>query len=98
MDSIRPSTRASRRAPGRPPRPPAGTEAAAPLEPAAPYEHERITGPSREELIRRRAYDLYQRNGCVDGHALDDWLAAEAELDRDVIEGVSPVGETVDHA
>lgn len=58
--------------------------------------HELIEGPSREDLIRRRAYDLYQRNGCVDGHALDDWLAAEAELGREVIEGASPMDETVE--
>jgi hypothetical protein len=31
-------------------------------------------------MIRVRAYDRYERNGCVDGHELDDWLAAEAEV------------------
>jgi Protein of unknown function (DUF2934) len=34
---------------------------------------------SREE-IRVRAYELYERRGKLDGHALDDWLQAEAEL------------------
>lgn len=34
----------------------------------------------RAEQIRDRAYQLYERNGCVDGRALDDWLAAEAEI------------------
>ncbi len=33
-----------------------------------------------EEKIRLRAYQLYERHGRRDGHALDDWLAAEAEL------------------
>lgn len=33
-----------------------------------------------EELIRRRAYDLYEQRGWVDGFALDDWLQAEAEV------------------
>lgn len=96
MDSIRPPAQASRRAPRHPPQPPAGTDDAAPLELPAPDEHELIEGPSREDLIRRRAYDLYQRNGCVDGHALDDWLAAEAALEREVLEGNSPVDEPVE--
>jgi len=33
-----------------------------------------------EELIRQRAYELYEQRGREDGHALDDWLAAEAEI------------------
>jgi hypothetical protein len=33
-----------------------------------------------EERIRLRAYELYERRGRRDGHALDDWLQAEAEL------------------
>src|SRR5882762_5640862 len=33
-----------------------------------------------EERIRVRAYQLYEQRGKRDGHALDDWLEAEAEL------------------
>jgi hypothetical protein len=33
-----------------------------------------------EEEIRRRAYELYEERGCEDGHDLDDWLRAEAEI------------------
>lgn len=33
-----------------------------------------------EERIRVRAYQLYEQRGKRDGHALDDWLQAEAEL------------------
>jgi hypothetical protein len=33
-----------------------------------------------EERIRVRAYELYEQRGKGDGHALDDWLHAEAEL------------------
>lgn len=33
-----------------------------------------------EEAIRKRAYELYEQGGRVDGHALEDWLAAEGEL------------------
>jgi hypothetical protein len=43
-------------------------------------------GPSREELIRRRAFDLYERHGRVDGHALDNWLEAEAEVTHLVVD------------
>ena len=33
-----------------------------------------------EQAIRQRAYDLYAERGRIPGHALDDWLQAEAEL------------------
>ncbi len=33
-----------------------------------------------EEKIRLRAYQLYEERGRTDGHALDDWLQAEAEI------------------
>jgi len=33
-----------------------------------------------EERIRRRAYELYEQRGSVDGFALDDWLQAELEI------------------
>jgi uncharacterized protein HemX len=38
--------------------------------------------PSRnlEEEIRHRAYELYGERGREDGHDLDDWLRAEAEI------------------
>jgi HSP20 family protein len=32
------------------------------------------------ERIRARAFDLFSRRGFGDGHALDDWLAAEREI------------------
>ena len=35
---------------------------------------------STEELVRARAYQLYEERGCEDGHELDDWLQAEAEI------------------
>lgn len=35
---------------------------------------------SRENLIRLRAYELYERRGSEAGHELDDWLQAEAEV------------------
>lgn len=33
-----------------------------------------------EQAIRQRAYELYIARGRAHGHALDDWLQAEAEL------------------
>ena len=33
-----------------------------------------------EDLIRTRAYELFEQRGCENGHDLDDWLQAEAEL------------------
>jgi hypothetical protein len=33
---------------------------------------------SRETRVHMAAYALYEARGCVDGHALEDWLAAEA--------------------
>jgi Protein of unknown function (DUF2934) len=39
-----------------------------------------VTDPNLEEDIRRRAYELYEERGREDGHDLDDWLRAEAEI------------------
>ena len=36
--------------------------------------------PNLEEEIRRCAYELYEERGRKDGHDLDDWLRAEAEI------------------
>ena len=33
-----------------------------------------------EETIRLRAYQLYEGRGREEGHELEDWLQAEAEL------------------
>ena len=30
--------------------------------------------------IEQRAYELYELRGCIDGHDLDDWRAAEAQV------------------
>jgi hypothetical protein len=32
------------------------------------------------EEIRCRAYKLYEERGCEDGHEVEDWLGAEAEI------------------
>ena len=61
-----------------------------------PQPHELIEGPSREELVRRHAFELYERHGRADGHALDDWLTAEAEVARLVVDAVSPAEPAVE--
>jgi len=33
-----------------------------------------------EQAIRQRAYELYVARSKTPGHALDDWLQAEAEF------------------
>jgi hypothetical protein len=36
--------------------------------------------PMQEHAIRHRAYELYVQRGMAHGHAVEDWLKAEAEL------------------
>jgi len=38
-----------------------------------------ISTPSRDEQIRRRAYEIYLERGEQPGRELDDWLQAERE-------------------
>ena len=33
------------------------------------------------ELIEKKAYELYEKRGCADGFALQDWLEAEKLLE-----------------
>jgi|HubBroStandDraft_1064217.scaffolds.fasta_scaffold1779901_2 hypothetical protein len=42
---------------------------------------EEIPAESRETLIARLAYLKAKERGFVAGHAWDDWLAAEREID-----------------
>lgn len=39
-----------------------------------------LTGENISELIRERAYQLFEGRGRQSGHELDDWLQAEQEL------------------
>ena len=38
------------------------------------------TESSDTALLRRRAYQLYEARGCLDGFDLQDWLQAEREV------------------
>lgn len=33
-----------------------------------------------EEIIRKRAYELFELQGCEHGHDVEHWLQAEAEV------------------
>lgn len=37
-------------------------------------------GADREQRVRETAYHYYEARGCVDGHEVEDWLRAEAEV------------------
>ena len=49
----------------------------------------RKSAPDLQEQIRRRAYELYEQRGRGDGHELDDWLQAEAEVTQKKAKAVS---------
>jgi hypothetical protein len=49
------------------------------LSPADP-ESGKLSFRQIEEQIRARAYEIYEERGRGDGHALDDWLEAKAEV------------------
>jgi Protein of unknown function (DUF2934) len=36
---------------------------------------------AREDRVRTAAYFEYLKRGCLDGYDLDDWLAAERQVD-----------------
>ena len=40
------------------------------------------SGGELQNQIRARAFQLYEQRGRDDGHDLDDWLQAEAELSQ----------------
>ncbi len=44
-------------------------------------------------MIREAAYFRYEQRGYAPGHDVDDWLAAEAELDRITPEAIAPAPE-----
>jgi Protein of unknown function (DUF2934) len=56
------------------------------------YPTTQITEPTYNQEVRVRAYELFEQRGREDGHDLDDWLQAEAELTmpaRSQIRGVA---------
>ena len=53
--------------------------------PDQPFEegaHDQIDADLRHRLISAAAYELYRQRGFADGYDLDDWLAAESQVDH----------------
>jgi hypothetical protein len=50
------------------------------IAPTTPIKTQIAAHANTDEQIRPRAYQLYEQRGKVDGHELEDWLQAEAEL------------------
>jgi hypothetical protein len=44
-----------------------------------------VVNSTRDEEIRRRAYEIYLERGEQPGRELDDWLQAERELKRGIV-------------
>jgi DnaJ-domain-containing protein 1 len=44
-------------------------------------------GETREEMIREAAYRLAKQRGFEPGHELEDWLAAERQIDYWMVSG-----------
>jgi hypothetical protein len=68
----------------------------APVPPPAPARNEnnsprtlsskpQVTSQERHQMIAIRAYLRAERRGFASGHAQEDWLRAEAEVDRLII-------------
>jgi hypothetical protein len=45
-----------------------------------------LTSEARKEKITRKAQELYEKRGRQPEHDLDDWLAAERMVDREIQE------------
>jgi hypothetical protein len=48
--------------------------------PAAPMSQSEIDFMPSSDEVARRAFFAYENNGSLDGHEVQHWLAAEAEL------------------
>ncbi|HSO07348.1 MAG TPA: DUF2934 domain-containing protein [Pelomicrobium sp.] len=62
---------------------PARKSAAPPRKPAAPKRRS-VTPEERYRLIQEAAYYRAEQRGFAAGHEVEDWIAAEAEVDARV--------------
>jgi len=46
-----------------------------------------------EEVIRKRSYEIWQREGCPEGQADEHWFRAKAELEAEHHAAIFPWGE-----
>ena len=47
----------------------------------------------REQVIRERAYGIWERQGCPERQGLDHWLQAETEIENEEALGIRHEGE-----
>lgn len=80
------STRGRRRETQRPVPPPTN-DIQAPLEPEPPATVSFMEPDKRHALICEAAYFRAERRGFCPGQELDDWLAAEGDIDRTLKSG-----------
>jgi hypothetical protein len=50
----------------------------------------RVSDEERRAMIARAAYFRAERRNFAPGHELEDWMAAEAEVDRELAARKSP--------
>jgi len=48
-----------------------------------PSSHSSQADANRQDVIRRRAEEIYIRNGRIPGRDIENWIAAEAEILRE---------------
>ncbi len=53
-----------------------------PDQPLAEGAHGEIDSDLRHRMISEAAYHLYEKRGYAEGYEMDDWLEAEAALER----------------
>ena len=56
------------------------TEALRPADNAAQQIQTAVVIANLHEQVRVRAYELYEQRGREDGHDIEDWVQAEAEI------------------
>jgi hypothetical protein len=49
-----------------------------------------LTRDEKKDLIEREAYDRYEKRGGTGGNSTDDWLKAEAEVEKQMNEVCRP--------
>jgi len=50
-----------------------------------------------EEAIRKRSYEIWQREGRPEGRALEHWLQAKAELEHEQLQPGRPKSRTFEY-
>ena len=53
-----------------------------------------LTPEARKARITKKAQELYEKRGRKPGHDLDDWLAAERMVDREIQEATKGQAKT----